>query len=240
MHLSLSEADHRRFSTITAKASEISATDLSTLDAFCHENAVRLSITRVNANDLRVVQALESDGYRLMDTLTYYAFKFGKKPIPEDTSGHVLRLAQADDIDPVTAIAEASFKGYYGHYHADPRLPDEQCDAVYVDWATRSVKSPEMADAVFVVARDGQLDGFATLRRNNEEEGEGVLFGVAPHAQGQGIYKAMMIRGMQWCQQQGVTQMIVSTQITNIAVQKVWARLGFEMNRAYYTLHKWF
>jgi GNAT superfamily N-acetyltransferase len=82
--------------------------------------------------------------------------------------------------------------------------------------------------------------GFATLRLNNPEEGEGVLFGVGPLAQGQGIYRSFMIHGMEWCLQQGMTRMVVSTQITNIAVQKVWTRLGFEPSHAYYTFHKWF
>jgi hypothetical protein len=34
--------------------------------------------------------------------------------------------------------------------------------------------------------------------------------------------------------------MLISTQITNVAVQKVWTRLGFEPSRSYYTFHKWF
>ena len=34
--------------------------------------------------------------------------------------------------------------------------------------------------------------------------------------------------------------MVLSTQVTNLAVQKVWSRLGFEPSRSYYTFHLWF
>ena len=44
---------------------------------------------------------------------------------------------------------------------------------------------------VLVAEVDGRLAGFATLRMNNSEEGEGVLFGVAPFAQGSGIYRSL-------------------------------------------------
>lgn len=45
---------------------------------------------------------------------------------------------------------------------------------------------------------------------------------------------------MQWCLDNSMKEMVVSTQITNLAVQKVWVRLGFEPYRFYYTFHKWF
>ena len=241
MQLHLSELDLKRFGIPVAIATSIETSkDVNQIHEFCMENSVELSIARVSSANLREVQQMESDGYRLMDTLVYYAFKYAKKSIPEDKGTHHLRPVTQDDIDAVTKIATASFEGYYGHYHADPKLPDDKCDEVYVDWASKSVQSRDIADEVLVVDKDGRLDGFATLRKNDNIDGEGVLFGVAPHAQGQGIYRSMMIHGMRWCQEQGVEKMIVSTQITNIAVQKVWARLGFEMDRSYYTLHKWF
>lgn len=240
MSFSLSPLDKQRFGFQTVQARDLSDSELVDLARFCEENAVEFSIIRVNVNHLDMVQKLEDEGYRLMDTLVYYVFQFDKKSIPSDSNNHVLRSIIPQDLEAVTAIAQDSFKGYYGHYHADPRLPKDKCDAVYIDWASNSVRSREMADDVLVVVGEKDLDGFATLRMNSPQEGEGILFGVAPHAQGKGIYQSMMIGGMNWARGKGASQMVVSTQVTNVAVQKVWARLGFEMNRAYYTLHKWF
>ena len=35
-------------------------------------------------------------------------------------------------------------------------------------------------------------------------------------------------------------RLIVSTQINNYGVQRVWARLGFIHERSTYTFHKWY
>lgn len=240
MSIYLSSIDQDRFGIRTAKVHDVNGENYKQVQQFCQEESVALCIARVNVRHLDVVQSMEADGYRLMDTLVYYTFKYAKKEIPIDTNKHVIRSAQAGDVDAISVIARDSFKGYYGHYHADPRLDNDLCDAVYTDWAMTSAQSKNDTDEILVVDYDGMLQGFATLRQNSPVEGEGVLFGVAPQAQGQGIYKSMMIAGMRWCLQQGMEQMIVSTQITNIAVQKVWARLGFEVAYGYYTLHKWY
>ncbi|MCA9913588.1 MAG: GNAT family N-acetyltransferase, partial [Anaerolineae bacterium] len=238
--IALSELDQMRFGIVTAKAYGLTLDKLPDVDAFCREHHVSLLIARVQAEHLDAVQQMESDGYQLMDTLVYYAFKYARTAIPENDSPYVLRLAQQSDAERVAAVAAHSFQGYYGHYHADPNLDREACDATYMDWAVRSVTDPAMADDVLLVEHSDALLGFATLRMNNAEEGEGVLFGVAPEAQGRGIYKSMMIYGMQWSQERGAARMVVSTQLTNVAVQKVWARVGFEFDHAHYTFHKWF
>ncbi len=238
--IALSELDRMRFGITTAKAYNLTLETLPVAQDFCQEHDVTLLIARVSAQRLNVVQAMESDGFRLTDSLVYYAFKYARKTIPDDDSPYTLRLAQPADAERITPVAAHSFQGYYGHYHADPRLDRAACDATYTDWARRSVTDPTMADAVLLVEDDNALLGFATLRMNSPEEGEGILFGVAPEAQGRGIYRTMMIYGMRWIQERGAERMIVSTQLTNVAVQKVWARVGFEMDHAYYTFHKWF
>jgi GNAT superfamily N-acetyltransferase len=86
----------------------------------------------------------------------------------------------------------------------------------------------------------GVVAGFATLRMNSPEEGEGVLFGVHPCAQGRGMYWSFMVKALEWCGQRGASRMVVSTQITNLSVQKVWTRMGFELFSSYYTFHLWF
>jgi GNAT superfamily N-acetyltransferase len=150
------------------------------------------------------------------------------------------RPLKAGEEETIKLIAEEMFRGYYGHYHADERLDRTKCDEAYISWAFRSCVSKDAADEVLVAELGGALAGFATLRLNTEEEGEGILFGVIPSAQRYGIYRSFMINGMKWCVSKGASRMVVSTQIINTAVQKVWARLGFEPGQAYYTFHKWF
>jgi GNAT superfamily N-acetyltransferase len=79
-----------------------------------------------------------------------------------------------------------------------------------------------------------------SLKLIEANEADGGLFGVAPSARGKGIAQALMLGALEWCQTKGLRRMLISTQITNLASQKVWVRLGFEPSHAFYTFHKWF
>jgi GNAT superfamily N-acetyltransferase len=174
-----------------------------------------------------------------MDTLFYYKFDLYKKSIPEDLGKIQIRKIKVGEEEEVRNAAKQTFQGYFGHYHADSRLPKNKADEIYIDWAYRS-SIKEAAEEVLVAVIDGKIVGFATLQINSNTEGEGVLFGVIPAAQRKGIYRSFIIGGLNWCKENGMETMVVSTQITNIAVQKVWSRVGFEPYKALYTFHKWF
>jgi GNAT superfamily N-acetyltransferase len=237
--IGLSPLDEQRFGVRTARTLLTAPGDLKAVSDFCQLNQVRFVIARCQTHNLGLVQQLEQSGFFLADTLVYYKCNLLKTPIPDDTTRVPIRTVQPDDEDSVSAVAERAFRGYFGHYHADSRLDPRKCDEVYVDWAVRSCLSRDIANEVLIADSAGTVVGFATLRLNDADEGEGVLFGVAPEAQGQGVYRSFMIQGMKWCYDRGANQMLVSTQITNIAVQKAWVRLGFEPDYSYYTLHKW-
>lgn len=236
--IALSEIDRERFGIVTARDGAVTAQSLEADLAFCRANGVRLFIARCRTEDLDVAQALEAAGGRLMDTLVYYVRVIVKGELPENTCKVPIRPVRPGEDEAVRQVAVESFKGYRGHYHADPLLDQAKCDEAYQSWAQRSCVSREVAGEV-LVADDGRVAGFATLRLNDPSEGEGVLFAVAPRAQGAGVYKGFMIEAMRWCKAQGAKRMVVSTQVTNLAVQKVWSRLGFEPSSSYYTFHLW-
>lgn len=236
----LSPIDGERFGISIARVRVEAPDDLRSVNEFCRESGVDLLIARCPASELRTAQAMERDGFSLMDTLVYFARDLHKTPIPSDVGKVPIRPVRPGEEDAVKDVAAESFRGYFGHYHADERLDRKDCDDVYTSWARRSCVSRDVADEVLVADLDGKVVGFATLRLDSPDEGEGVLFGVAPEAQGHGIYRSFMIRGMEWCASKGATRMVVSTQVTNNAVQKVWVRVGFEPSHAYYGFHKWF
>lgn len=236
----LSEIDSDRFGIVIARTTMISSENMEFALDFCNSNHVKMLIARCATTDLPTVQRLEQAGFLLMDTLVYFTFNLSKHSIPELAEGEVMRFYQSGDESHVEMVASESFRGYMGHYHADQRLDKAKCDAGYISWAVRSCVSRDVADEVLIAESDGEIVGFATLKLNSDEESEGVLFGVSPKAQGRGLYRLMMMNAMHWSKQQGRSRMIVSTQVTNIAVQKVWSRLGFEPSHSYYTFHKWF
>lgn len=235
----ISALDTERWGAVTAKASRVTAASLPEALAYCRANRVSFLVARCPADDLAAAQAMEREGFILTDTLCYYARRLGLQPAADTPAVRIRPYAPGDEAG-VVAVARHSFSGYQGHYHADPRLDRARCDAVYSDWAERSCLSRDVADEVLIGDSGTSVVAFATLRLNSADEGEGVLFGVAPQAQGQGIYRSLMVAGMNWCHGRGCSRMVVSTQVTNIAVQKVWVRLGFEPATAQYTFHKWF
>ena len=236
----LSAIDTARFGLSIARAGHLTRDGLDEVLRYCESNSVRMLIARCSTTELALAQELERREFLLMDTLVYYTFDLKKKPVPADTGKAEIRGIRSGEEKQVRAIARDSFKGYFGHYHADSRLDRQACDDAYTSWAENSCVSTEFADHVLAAVLDGQLSGFATLRMNSSEEAEGVLFGVAPFAQGSGIYRSFIVRGLDWAQQRKAARMVVSTQITNLAVQKVWVRVGYEPSHSFYTFHKWF
>jgi len=240
MQIELSDIDERRFGIRTAKATDFGHHDIPYVFRFCASERVELLIARCSTLDISVCQEMEQRGCRLMDILVYYSNDLRKNTFCHDLKGIAIRSFRPGEEDAVRRIAADAFRGYSGHYHSDARLDQHKCDKIYEDWAYRSCIHKQVADDVLVAEIHGSLVAFATMRIVTPEEGEGVLFGVARSSQGQGIYRGLIINGMGWCVSRGMLKMNVSTQITNIAVQKVWVRLGFEPGPSFYTFHRWF
>lgn len=235
----LSPLEEQRFGVRTVRVSDLERAQLGGLLEYCRANAVGLVIARCSSQDLATAQDLEEAGARLMDTLVYYLYDYARHPGADYATRATVRPVRPEELEEICAMATRSFEGYHGHYHADRRLDRAACDEVYPSWVRHSILDRAFANEVFVSETDGRLSGFATMRLNLPEEGEGVLFGVAPWAQGKGLYRELIRRGQAWCREQGCARMVVSTQVTNLAVQKVWVRQGFEPSSSTYTFHLW-
>ena len=233
------DVESNRFGVVCARAYDIGMGDLGAVARFARERRVRLLTARCDVGDLDVARALEDDGFRLMDTLLYYRKDTGDTPL-ETAANVTIRSIRPGEEDDVADIARYTFRNYVDHYHADPRLDDAVADEAFASWALRSCTDRAVANDVLVAVEEDETIAFATLRLNTPDEGEGVLFGVSPKAQRRGIYGGLISHGVAWCKANGAGRMIVSTQINNYAVQKVWVRLGFVHYKSCYTFHKWF
>jgi GNAT superfamily N-acetyltransferase len=174
-----------------------------------------------------------------MDTLVYFVRPLDRG-IPDEGTLASVRPFREGEADEVRRVATESFRGYFGHYHADPRLDRVKCDEAYASWAYRSCLDREAASRVLVAEDEGRIAGFLTLLQRGPEEQEVILNGVEPRVQRRGIYRALVLAALRQARTDGAKQLSISTQITNLAVQKTWTRLGFEPARSYYTFHVWF
>ena len=240
MPIEINALETRRFGLTCAKRTDLSA-PLSDVNAAARAQGVQMISTRIAVGDLAQVHALEDDGYRLMDALVYYGRTFDANwSEPQARHDYTLRLASAADADAVAQVSRAAFTGYLGHYHIDLRLDSAQADAAYVEWAENSVRHMSGDDKVMIALDGDTVVGFVALRRNTYEQFELVLNGVHPAYQRLGIYSSLVARALSVAREKDAAEVIVSTQINNYAVQKVWVRLGMHHQSSYYTFHKWF
>jgi hypothetical protein len=239
MKFDISEIDFKRFNIITAKAT---LDDNDSIEKLLNEvvrHEAKLVIIRVPSFAIQKVQEIESIGGFLTDVLIYYKKKiveFYDISLPND---YKIRVASINDQEHIEKLALESFKGYAGHYHADNKLDKESCDLVYSSWASSSCSDKNLADSVLVVEILGQIAAFATVMKRDDKIFEGVLFGVSPDHRRKGLHLLLMKISQNWGVENNLSQMITSTQITNIAVQKNWCRAGFEPSQSFFTFHLW-
>lgn len=235
--IALSALDEERWGVRTARISGVMASHLPVIMEYCRVNQVTFLIARCDADQLDAVHEMERQGFLLMDTMLYLVRDM-RLPLP-DVPSEAVRPVRLEEADAVSVLAEKTFRGYLGHYHADARLDTAACDAVYPSWTYRSCVSREVADEVLILEQDSQLVGFITLQLRGNY-GVVPLQGVDPSLQGHGLGRKLISGALKWMAAHGAHQVEMCTQVTNLPSQKVWSRMGFEPSHAEYTFHKWF
>jgi len=214
---------------------------LDQVNIAAREDAIDMLTLRIDSSAIARVQDLESDGYRLMDTLVYYERALDDlPPLGPAPDTELIRLAVPDDAAAVAHVARLGFKGYSGHYHTDPRLSSEAADAAYTDWAEKSIIGCDDTAPVLVAETEGVITGFMTARFTSDTMGEAVLSAIHPQSQGGGMYGRLFAAVMKTVKELGGTRLSTSTQLNNLAVQRAWVGKGLRMSNSLYTFHKWF
>lgn len=239
--ITLSDLDQERFGHVTAKVQVGERDDLGSILAECADRRVELLIARCATGHLAKVQAMERLGFFLTDTLVYYRKEQVSRSSLELPEAFRTRCAQPEDAPEMERVAGRVFHGYLGHYHADPRLDTARCDEVYSSWAANSCSGGDFCTEMILItaAATGAIAGFAALKRRDDAEFDGVLFGVDPAFQRQGLFDQLLELSQRWGIEHGFARMLYSTQLTNVPVQRTLCRRGFEPLRSTYTLHKW-
>jgi len=139
--------------------------------------------------------------------------------------------------DAVALIAD-SFAGYVNHYSYNGRIPNDVAQAGYVDWTRRTIADPS---GIGVVVHDetGPV-AVATVRLHTDDEGtvaEVELAGVVRARQGSGWYATLWSGIREAVSAAGASRLIISTQVSNVRVQRAWARLGMVPLAAFDTVH---
>jgi len=229
-----SDLDSRRFGIRIFRARVDDVPAAADLLQFAQSADLDLLIVRCPVEAIATAQALERSGAFLTDTLVYYR---GSTDKFEPSPTACVRLCQTGDRAALEAVARASFSTFFGHYHADPRLDPVAATEGYVQWASSGLTDP--ASVVLVCETEGRLSGFLTAKNLDGKTWEVLLNGVAPEFQHRGLYAALFREIGRRARAQGASQVLVSTQLANMAPQKVWTRAGLEPDHAVHTFHWW-
>jgi GNAT superfamily N-acetyltransferase len=139
-------------------------------------------------------------------------------------------------VEAVRMIVEDAFQAYGSHYLANPDLAADGALAGYVEWAERTMQ--DRPGDVLLMRVDGQPVGVATLicdRDMNDLEIE--LAGLVRAVQGKGLYSRLLRECARQAEARGSRRLLISTQVQNIRVQRLWSRAGMVPFASFDTIH---
>jgi hypothetical protein len=204
---------------------------------------VRHVSARVDVADISLLSVLEDSGFRLMDSLVTYTTRPRKEPPHDVRQVGTIRPFRKEDARELLEITAEAYHGFRGRFHLDPHIPDERCDAFYLEWARQSIEG-NMADMVLVSeGADGRLLGFLAFRRREPVSSVGgvPVFGGglgACRADAPGAYAGLIRAGTIWAHERdGVAE--CQTQNYNFPTVRIYEAVGAHYVRAEYTLHRW-
>jgi len=195
------------------------------------DNSVDIAIIRVPVESIHNLYRLENLNipYLVADTLVYYNVRLSDYPINP--------IVNKDIADLATLVSEI-FQEYHNHYFSNPFLNRNDIIEGYIEWAKNYIRTIQEDKTVFLIKKQNNYIAFLTCSISFEKsEGEGVLYGVLSSESGNKIYSDMIRYTQKYMKNLGIKKMIVSTQVHNYAVQKVWMREGFSMYSSCNTIH---
>jgi len=135
----------------------------------------------------------------------------------------------------VNDVVGDSFAGYGNHYLANPLFNRDAALAGYQEWARRSLDSGD----TLILFQAGAPIGLATCEtsRDGRSHLEILLAGLVGMAQGKGNYAVLLSACAELARARGVDRLIISTQVHNTRVQRVWAKVGLRPFAVVETVH---
>ncbi|HLN89457.1 MAG TPA: GNAT family N-acetyltransferase [Candidatus Binatia bacterium] len=210
----------------------------------CYANLQLHVFARVNKEDLISIHALESQSFHLMDVLVTYSFDFRKQQRHTQLGLFQVKPYRPEEIHQLSELAKTCFANTAiatDRFHADPTLPKEKSDLLYVKWLTDSSKN--IHSEILVVERDGQPIGFNVCnigllltKQFGFRLGTIALTAVRPSERGRLVATSLLEGSLAWFEGK-VDVVETGGQVSNYAVQRAWVRTGFKITRSQCTYH---
>jgi len=210
---------------------------------FLKEQQVPLIITKVNCENIRLINQLEKHGFRIMDFqlgYDYYDSKENSAGVKKKNLYPVSEI-RPSDVDDLVNLAEDLFDKF-GHYFADERLDRKKCLEIYKDWTRNVCTKKEYADVVYAAYDNEKPIGYFAFREkkvNDTPVATGVIGAVSSKYSGRGIFRSMLVKGVEWAAGRDIVLKDVKVHATNYAVNAAFTKEGFRIGTCCVTMHCW-
>ena len=237
-----SHIDSKRFSVKTGKINNAEILTLDTLNLL-KKNDFKFIISRIPSENIRLINFLEDNGFRIKDNQLTYKFDLEN----QDLKAHylnkdiIIRDGNSHDIKQLENIAKDCF-WEYGHYFADDNLNKLDCMEIYKDWTIKALMSKNVGDKFFVAEYQNKLLGYLFFQLKSVENkyySYGGLGAVGTESRGKNVFSTLAIKGLEWAKSEGHLWQEHNVLINNYPINKVFSKLGFSIYKSETTLHAW-
>lgn len=242
-YFSLSDIESARFGLTVARArlEETSTATATTLHEELRALRADVGVLRVPAGSTAIAHALAREGLSIMhaDTLVYYSRDLSTYAAPTGApAGVAYGEASVEETGAIATLARRSFGDYRSHYHANPRFDPVLVSEGYAQWACAHLEEAASGRHTHVARVGSKVIAFLTSTESDTDSSfEILLNAVCPDHARMGVYSALFGAVLEHFRDRGLAKVRISTQIWNYAVQRVWARHGLAIERAYDTFH---
>lgn len=213
--------------------------DINIIKKIIVDGKADIMILRLAAEKKHEHYKLVETGFPVLhcDTLTYYFCSLNTvevQPLRNSLNFDIITPATADMLN---GLVEDIFANYKNHYFSNPFFKKELILKGYQEWAGTFLHEVDNTKFSWLVKFEDELIGFAMCSIDSENTCEGVLYGVKSKFSGRGVYSDIVRFTQKYFKDMGIKKMVVSTQIQNYSVQKVWVKEGFNLKNAFDTYH---
>ncbi|MEP7169863.1 MAG: GNAT family N-acetyltransferase [Bacteroidota bacterium] len=240
----ISKLDTERFGFNIAKVDFDEKNNSIEIILFLKQQKTPLIITKVNCENIFLINQLEKHGFRIMDFQLGYDYYGTTEKLNElkNKNTFPIREISSQDVDQVVILAKNLFKGF-GHYFADTRLDREKCLEIYKDWTRNCCTKKEFADVVYAAYDQKKPIGFFGFKEkkiNNAPMATGSIVAVSSDYSGKGILQSLLIRGIEWAASKNLVLTDMRMHPSNYAINSAFSKLGFRIKKSYVTMHCWY
>lgn len=212
---------------------------INSFNSWSKREKISFTSTRLDDCDLSSIHALESDGFRYIETMLNYSFDY-RKGRKIEKSKYPLRPLKKEEVEVFVEIARSSF--VENRFHFDPHFDREKANELYAKWLRNSYNNPSNYVTVLEIGKNpasffvhsiDDLSKYFGLKF-----GRWILAAVSPDFRKRGIGYQHYLGILNLLKNQ-VDINDANFTLKNVPVVNLYIKLGFKKISSQVTLHKW-